>query len=140
LVDFNKVLELDSANADAYYHRGLLYMNEDDFERAEEDFIRAQRLDADFTKVSIILGEIYYKKRQFEKAIGVLENVLSRNPELYWGHYWLALSYDVKRRYKEAIVSYEVFIREAPEEHYEHKAKMWERTERLRKWINRKKK
>ena len=47
------------------------------------------------------------------------------------------MSYDVKRRYPEAITAYETYIKIAPEEYYEQKIKMYERVERLRRWIDR---
>jgi superkiller protein 3 len=82
-----------------------------------------------------LLGEAYYELRQFDLAIAMFEKIISLDNKNYWGYYWVALSYDVKRKYPEAIQAYEMFIKIAPEEFYEQKIKMYERAERLKRWM-----
>ena len=72
-------------------------------------------------------------------AIRMFENVLALDSNDYWGYYWVALAYDARRKYPEAIEAYEIFIKIAPEEFYDQKIKMFERAERLKRWINREK-
>jgi tetratricopeptide (TPR) repeat protein len=85
-----------------------------------------------------MLGEIYYEQRKFERAITMFERVITIDDKYYWGYYWVALSYDARRKYPQAIKAYETFIKIAPEEYYDQKIKMYERAERLKRWIDKK--
>ena len=70
----------------------------------------------------------------------MFEYVITLDNNNYWGYYWVALSYDARRKYPEAIQAYETFIKMAPEEYYDQKLKMYERAERLKRWMEKKKK
>jgi len=136
--DIEQVLLLDTTNADAYLQRGLIFLQDGSRQAAEKDWLKAKNLDPQNERTFLVLAELYYNTQDYDRAISILQEILLTAPDAYWGHYWLALSYDAKRRFKEAIVHYESFIRLAPEEYFEHRVKMWKRAERLKEWINRK--
>jgi tetratricopeptide (TPR) repeat protein len=135
IADFNRVLLLDTAYVEAYYNLALVYKEKDEPEQTLTYLNMAKEINADHIPTYQLLGETYYELRQFDLAIEMFENILSLDSKNYWGHYWLALSYDVKRNYPKAIQAYEMFIKTAPEEFYEQKIKMYERAERLKRWI-----
>ena len=136
--DIEQVIALDPTNAKAYFQRGLIYLHDSDVKKAEKDWLKAKNLDPQYAKVFLELGEMYYGQHNYDQAISILQEILPRTPDDCWIHYWLALSYDANRRFKEAIVHYEQFVKLAPEDYFEHRVKMWERAERLKEWINRK--
>lgn len=138
IADFNQVIGLDSTNLKGYLNRALTFERIGDDEKAEQDLLYTITLNPNTKQAYQNLGEIYYRQRQFDKAINAFENLLFADSTDYWGYYWIALSYDAKRRYPEAIKAYERFIHIAPEEYYEHKVKMYERAERLKDWLEKK--
>jgi tetratricopeptide (TPR) repeat protein len=134
--DFNKALELDSAKVDVYFNLALTYKEMDEVDITIDYFLKLKDIDPNHFQAYQMMGEIYYDQRHFDQAILMFEKVLSINNKNYWGYYWVALSYDAKRRYPEAIKAYEIFIKIAPEEYYDQKIKMYERAERLKRWID----
>jgi tetratricopeptide (TPR) repeat protein len=137
--DFYKVLEFDTVHVDVYFNLALVYQRLDSLEKTLNYLHKIKDLQPNNIQTYQLLGEIYYEQRQFEMAIRMFENVLALDENNYWGYYWVALAYDARRKYPEAIESYEIFIKVAPEEYYDQKIKMYERAERLKRWIEKKK-
>jgi tetratricopeptide (TPR) repeat protein len=135
IADFNRVLALDTAYVEAYYNLALVYKQKDELERTLDYLNLAKEINPVHVPTYQLLGETYYKLRQFDLAIEMFEIILSLDSKNYWGYYWVALSYDVKRKYPQAIQAYETFIKIAPEDYYEQKVKMYERAERLKRWM-----
>jgi tetratricopeptide (TPR) repeat protein len=135
--DFKKVLDLDTAKVEAYLNLALTYKEMDEIDKTIDYLKKIKDVNPYHIQAYQILGDIYYEQRQFDQAILMFEKVLAIDEKNYLGYYWVAMSYDVKRRYLEAITAYETFILIAPEEYYEQKIKMYERVERLKRWIDR---
>jgi tetratricopeptide (TPR) repeat protein len=138
LSDFKKVLELDTAEVEVYYNTALVYKEMGDYDKTIFYLSKIIDTDPTYTQSYHILGEVYYEQRQFDLATQMFEKVVTIDNKDYWGYYWLALSFDAIRKYPQAIEAYEVFIKIAPEEYYDQKIKMYERAERLRRWIEKK--
>jgi len=139
LSDFKKVLELDTAEVDVYYNMALVYKEREDYDTASDYLSRVIELDSTHIQSYRTFGEINYEQRKFDKAIEMFEKIVSIDTHNHWGYYWLAMSYDAKRKYQLAIDAYETYIKIAPEEYYDQKIKMYERAERLKRWIEKKK-
>ncbi len=135
--DFNKALELDSAKVDVYFNLALTYKEMHEVDKTIDYLAQVKDIAPNHIQAYKTLGEIYYDMRHFDQAILMFEKVLAIDDKNYWGYYWVALAYDAKRRYPEAIKAYEIFIKVAPEEFYDQKIKMYERAERLKRWIDR---
>jgi len=135
--DFNCVLELDTAKAEAYFNLALTFEEMGEIEKSLYYLEMIKDSDPIGIEAYLKRGEIYYHRRQFDQATLMFEKVLSIDDKYYWGYYWVALSYDAEKKYPEAIKAYEIFIKTAPQEFYDQKVKMYERVERLKRWLNR---
>ena len=135
--DFNYVLELDSVKANAYFNLALTYEEIGNLDKSMSYLEMIKDSDPHRIESYQKRGEIYYNRRQFNQASSMFEKVLSIDDKNYWGYYWVALSYDAEKKYREAIRAYEIFIKTAPQEFYDQKVKMYERAERLKRWMNR---
>jgi tetratricopeptide (TPR) repeat protein len=138
--DFNKVLDFDTAFVDVYYNIALVYQQLEDIDKALHYLKLAQIGEPTHIQTLQTMGEIYYEQRKFDLAIKMFKRILSIDDANFWGYYWVAMSYDARRKYPQAIEAYENFIKIAPDIYYDQKIKMYERAERLRKWLEKKKK
>jgi len=85
---FNQVLKLDSDFGPAYYYRSICHKKQLNLNSAEYDMKQASRL-LKISECFIELGDIYYLKREFGKAIEAYEKALKVNPKLVTAHYKL---------------------------------------------------
>ncbi len=60
MADYNTILNRDSTDTEAYYRRGVLYLEQKNREKAESDFRRAQQLDPD-NMYSLLSKALIYK-------------------------------------------------------------------------------
>jgi tetratricopeptide (TPR) repeat protein len=60
MADYNTILNRDSTDTEAYYRRGVLYLEQKNREKAESDFRRAQQLDPD-NMYSLLSQALIYK-------------------------------------------------------------------------------
>jgi tetratricopeptide (TPR) repeat protein len=68
---FNKVLDHDAANPEANYYLGLIYSKEENFQKAVLHLKAVVDLGANFLftqQCRMILGYIYFKNKEFERA------------------------------------------------------------------------
>jgi len=137
--DFKKVMNEDTVEVDVYFNLAQTYMELGDVDITIDYLLKINDLNPNHIQSYHMLGEIYYDQRKFDQAITMFEKILAIDENYYWGYYWVALSYDAKRKYPEAIGAYETFIKIAPEEYYDQKIKMYERAERLKRWIDKRK-
>lgn len=82
----------------AYYDRGVGKERLKDLDGAEADYKKALELDSKYAKAHIQLGEIYYKKKQFDKATETLKNGLESNPNSYEMAFLLAKTYETQSK------------------------------------------
>lgn len=79
--DYNLALQTDSANLNAYYHRGRLFYARNQFELAIKDFDEAIRLKSDYANAFWNRGKAFQKKGDLEQARQDYNTALSLNPE-----------------------------------------------------------
>ena len=111
---WTQALRIDPSNAYAYYYRGVTWAEIGDYTRAIEDLTKALQIDPKYFNVYrqlekiaqqllvnnnilqfisqeaipyYLLGEAYFKCKDYEKAIKNFEQVLQFNPKLAQGYY-----------------------------------------------------
>jgi tetratricopeptide (TPR) repeat protein len=125
---------------EVYHNIALVYRELKDYSKTVAYLKMAVETNPEHIQSYQVLGELYYEDRQFKLAIEMFEKMLLIDNSNYLGYYWVALAYDARRKYPEAIEAYEMFIKIAPEEYYEQKVRMYDRAERLKRWLEKKKK
>ncbi|MDD9842026.1 MAG: tetratricopeptide repeat protein [Alphaproteobacteria bacterium] len=86
--DFDKAIELDPNNAEAYYHRGHIVFieaeetyNDDTYRFALPDFDEAIRLKPDYVEAYNSRGFVKYKLKKYHKAIADFDEAIKRNSD-----------------------------------------------------------
>jgi len=67
--DYDEAIRLDPQSAEAYFKRGLAYLNMGQGELAIEDFDKAIRIDPEFAKAYSNRGYAYLNKSQYDRAV-----------------------------------------------------------------------
>ncbi len=98
-----------------YLAEGQTYLNEKDFERAEEAYARALELNPDIVQAHSALGYIYALQGKLQEALAENLKVLELAPNDYATHKNLAMIYQQSGRLEEAIAAAETALELAPE-------------------------
>ena len=109
---------MPTPSAEAYYHLGMIYKMKKDTENAIRMFEFTKR-DADYALIGALrIGEIYYEREMYEKAIEVLEGNISwlrqREDNSIAYRYLLAECYEMENQIKEAVHHWEKIQQERP--------------------------
>jgi cytochrome c-type biogenesis protein CcmH/NrfG len=80
MASLREALELDASNADAMMALGQAYRDERDYNRAELMFQRASAFDLHRENALISLAQLAIDQENFERALALLRDVVSRNP------------------------------------------------------------
>lgn len=105
-----------SADALNAYMKGILARDALRWDEAEKHFRKAVQLNPRLTGVRLELGDIYYRKHQFDKEAKEYEEVLKIEPENAEALYALAWNLESFGRYREAAVMYEKALALEPED------------------------
>ncbi len=110
---FNKAIQLDTQNPDAYLCRATYYMNLVNYKLALEDCETAIRFNptGDVSPGPYMLkGLIYSYMKQFNKALNELERAIAINPKNNQIYVFRGDVYSNLGNYKQALVDYEKAI------------------------------
>ncbi|MFQ5812355.1 MAG: tetratricopeptide repeat protein [Anaerolineae bacterium] len=105
----------DEALIQTYLSEGQTYLNEKDFERAEEAYAKALELNPDIIQAHSALGYIYALQGKLQESLEENLKVLELAPDDYATHKNLAMIYQQLGRIEEAIVEAETALELAPE-------------------------
>jgi len=93
---YNKTIELNPDNADAYYKRGDVYDEIGEYEKAIADYSKAIELDPNHALAYYSRGCAYAEKGEYEKAIADYNKVIELNPSDAYAYYSRGLAYHEK--------------------------------------------
>jgi S1-C subfamily serine protease len=108
--------EFTKDSPDFYYAQGTIYANKKDYERAEENFKNAIRVDHNYVNAYRSLGDLYYDTGRYDDEIAVLEDaktILPDDPDI---NVDLAAAYENMSRFDEAIAAYKKVLEFRPED------------------------
>ena len=101
--EFKRAIELDPGSS-LGHHRYTHYLWA--MGRPEEALAEArlaQQLDPRSLLSNLNLGRTYYFVRDYDKAIEQHQKTLALDPNYYWAHFFLGITYEQKGMHKEAI-------------------------------------
>jgi tetratricopeptide (TPR) repeat protein len=102
-------------SAQAYLAEGQAYLNEKDFDRAEEVYTKALELNPDIIQAHSALGYIYALQGKLQEAVEENLEVVKLAPDDYVSHRNLALLYKQMGRIDDAVAEAQIALRLAPE-------------------------
>ncbi|MDB9389616.1 tetratricopeptide repeat-containing serine protease family protein, partial [Microcystis aeruginosa] len=86
LDDYNKAIELNPNNANAYLNRGNLYYNQQKYELALSDYSKAIDINPNYANAYYNRGNLYYNQQKYELALSDYSKAIDINPN-YAGAY-----------------------------------------------------
>ena len=107
---FNKAIELDPNNADAYFSRGTTHARLSQYEKAIKDFDRAIELNPNYSEAYRNRGGAYAALSQHERAIEDLNKAIELNPNDDDSYYNRRLAYHELSQYERAIEDFDKAI------------------------------
>ncbi|MBI5471278.1 MAG: tetratricopeptide repeat protein [Ignavibacteriae bacterium] len=117
LVNFRRVTELASWNADGWVYLSSVFLDRNDFQSVVTVLESALKTLPDDVRVNSILGIAYSRLGRTEDAIRVLERARTIDPKDLNTITQLALIYDGLKRYDESDSLYEAALRIDPNNH-----------------------
>ncbi|HXG00042.1 MAG TPA: tetratricopeptide repeat protein, partial [Bacteroidota bacterium] len=117
LVNFKKVTELASWNADGWVYLSSVFLEKNDFQSVVTVLESALRTLPDEPRINSILGTAYSRLGRREDAIRVLEKARTLAPKDLNTIAQLALIYDEMKRFEESDSLYEEGLRIDPDNH-----------------------
>jgi len=109
------IINSDDELVQTYLSEGQTYLNEEDFERAEEVYAKALELNPDIIQAHSALGYIYALQGKLQEALEENLKVLELAPNDYATHKNLAMIYQQSGRIEEAVAEAETALELAPE-------------------------
>jgi serine/threonine-protein kinase len=110
--EFQRAIELNPnyATAHHWYSDGPLLVT-GRFDEAIAEMKRAQELDPLSLIINAELGANYFYARQYDKAIEQLRKTIEMDQSFYYARWNLALAYEMKGMYPQALAEYEAAMR-----------------------------
>lgn len=92
LISLGRALELDEAQIQAFYVRGLIYRNRDQVEEAITEFLKVNAHDPRDPSTNYFLGLLFSRQGNYTQAIQYLQRVVSEQPYNASAQYNLAIA------------------------------------------------
>ncbi|WPM31860.1 tetratricopeptide repeat protein [Hydrogenobacter sp. T-2] len=86
---------------------GLAYMEVQEYQKSENAFLRALQVDKTYTEAKLNLGVLYYRQKDYERAIRVLREVIEDEafPQKHMAFYSLAKVYQAMDRREDYLAN-----------------------------------
>jgi len=94
--DYDRLIELDPGNADAYHERGDFYYDTDQYAKAIADYTRAIELEPGYTSAYFNRAYAYGEISDYDKAIADYSKAIQLDPNDAQAYYNRALDYHNK--------------------------------------------
>ena len=90
---FERSLEIKPQQTESQYQLGLLDLDEGNVDSAAMRFDRVLARFADHTGALLGLGQVRFRRKEYEPARASLERAIALDPSLYKAHYYLSMTY-----------------------------------------------
>ena len=125
LADFNKVIELNPEDSDAYYNRGLTYKNQEDYDHAIDDYTLAIKLNPRYVNAYNNRGNVYGRKGDYKAAITDFNQTIFLSPDNAGAYFNRGLAYYSQGLYLLAIEDLQKAIELNPKYHKAYENLAW---------------
>lgn len=90
---FSSILETNGDNAEVYNNIATCYLQLNDFEKAEKNYLKAQSLNPKLPQVYVNLADIYYKEHDIDSGIQLISQGIYELPDNMVLRHYLARFY-----------------------------------------------
>jgi tetratricopeptide (TPR) repeat protein len=84
---FNRTIEIEPQNFEAYFWRGRTYMRKGQFENAVADFKKVLDLNPDYSPACDNLGWLFMRRNDYAQSLAYLNQSIKLQPKNGWAHY-----------------------------------------------------
>ena len=112
--ELTQAIELDPADANAYYYRGQAYHTKDNYDKAIADYTESIKLNPKLAKAYNNRGVAHIRKSGYDQAIKDLNKAIQLNPKLAKAYNNRGTAYRRKGDYDKAIADYTESIKLNP--------------------------
>ena len=102
-VYFNEYLKSDPENISVRYNLGLNFFNQKKYKESENQFVKVIDINSDYKDSKLFYGMIQSELKNYEKAIDIFSELLSKNKYIGNTNYNLGVTYQKKRDYMSSI-------------------------------------
>ena len=108
-----------------YLNLGLVYFNQNQFEKARDMFTKSVNLQRDSCTGHSFLGRSYFELKNYEKAAEILDNAIGYCQKNFYDepHYYSALTYYRLGRIEKSTARFEEIMKFYPQGQYRDKAR-----------------
>ena len=99
---FRQAIQKDPDFWEAYYNLGIVYFNEENYNKALEQFDKVIKALPNFSKPYYGRGLIYLKQGRYDLALKDFERVKELNPNDYKAYYYIGRVLRKQKKFKEA--------------------------------------
>jgi tetratricopeptide (TPR) repeat protein len=103
MVEYNRAIELDPKNTDAYYNRALLYRKQGNSKAALEDFDKIISINPNYSEPYYGRGQIYDEQGKKSKAIADYTKAIENNSNYKLAYYKRCMAYQSQGEYRKAL-------------------------------------
>ena len=96
-MQYQKIIETNPKDAEAYYNMGAVYYNEKKYDDAKAQFNQAIKIYPEFAEAYFSLGAVYYAEANYDKAIEAFSKAIQIDPRNYEAIYQLGIVYNIKK-------------------------------------------
>lgn len=100
---YSDVLDAQPKHGRALLARGRLYLDLGDYTRAVSDFLRAESCTGLGADVPAALGDLFYARKDYRKAISYFDAAIEANPKHAWSYYRRGMSLYNRKSYPQAV-------------------------------------
>ncbi len=104
ILDFNKVLKMNPADANAYHNRGRAHGERGQYDLAISDYTNALKINPRYADAYFNRGLAYHAKGQYDQAISDYTNALKINPGDAGTYYARGFTYYCEKEYEKSWV------------------------------------
>jgi tetratricopeptide (TPR) repeat protein len=118
MADIDQALRLDDKFADAYYYRGLIYLAQEEGQKAVNEFADAVRLNPYSFDSSLELGHALLMAKRPRDALRQLqgaEKLAETDAQFARLYYWRAMTNEALNSFRTAIESWQALLNLPPE-------------------------
>ncbi|HBR20981.1 MAG TPA: hypothetical protein DD713_00185 [Nitrospiraceae bacterium] len=105
---FNKAIELNPQDAEAYAGRGLAYVESGNYQQAINDYNKTIQLNPQFAGAYYKRGVAYSELGKYQEAISDFTNAIELNPQLADAYFYRGGAYDKLGNHQQLIEDFKI--------------------------------
>ncbi|MBR5162810.1 MAG: tetratricopeptide repeat protein, partial [Schwartzia sp.] len=110
-----EAFRLDYKSPGAYTHRGVLYEEEGNLDKALAEYTRAIAEDMNFAAAYELRGIFYVEKAQYERAVSDMNKASAIAPESAAAYYYRGFAYLGTKKYRKAVADFTSAVAVSPD-------------------------